>query len=133
NGEHLHGYNAEEVKIIALLARHHRKKILKLNHDSLSEFTDEMKHKLRVLCTIIRLSAVLKEIQSLSVPHVELSRSQDCFKLVVRDDSSSPSANEVQSIPEAINVELRKELNHFEEVFQQKLSVVVFPSRTHFP
>lgn len=73
---------------------------------------------------------------------------------MVRDASSSPSANEVQSIPEAINVELRKELNHFEEVisqlifrnvednmimvmtlyfiisqvFQQKLSVVVLSS-----
>nr|GFC08057.1 HD subdomain, putative isoform 2 [Tanacetum cinerariifolium] len=83
NGEHLHGYNAEDVKITALFARHRKKKILKLNHDSLSEFTDEMKHKMRGLCTIIRLSEVLKEIQSLSVPHVELSHSQDCSKLVI--------------------------------------------------
>ncbi|GKE23387.1 hypothetical protein Tco_1434899, partial [Tanacetum coccineum] len=41
------------------------------------------------------------------------------------NDSSSPLANEVQSIPEAINVELREELNHFEEVFLQNLSVAV--------
>ncbi|GJR72531.1 putative exopolyphosphatase [Tanacetum coccineum] len=49
NGENLNGYNAEKIKIIVLLARHHRKKILKLNHDSLSEFTDEMKHKMSFL------------------------------------------------------------------------------------
>nr|GEZ32229.1 HD subdomain, putative isoform 1 [Tanacetum cinerariifolium] len=64
NGEHLHGYNAEDVKIIALFARHHKKKILKLNHDSLSEFTDEMKHKMRGLCTIIRLSEQICRPQS---------------------------------------------------------------------
>nr|GEU46980.1 hypothetical protein [Tanacetum cinerariifolium] len=66
-----------------------KKKILKRNHDSLIEFTDELKHKMRVLYTIIHLSAVLKEIQSLSVPQVELSHSQDCFKLVVRVDHVS--------------------------------------------
>ncbi|XP_076932378.1 uncharacterized protein LOC143597884 [Bidens hawaiensis] len=41
NGEHLHGYNTEEVKLIALLVRHHRKKFLKLDHNSLREFTEE--------------------------------------------------------------------------------------------
>ncbi|PWA43568.1 cyclin-dependent kinase F-4 [Artemisia annua] len=40
---------------------------------------------------------------------------------VVRDPRSPPSANEVQSIPEAINVELRKELNHFEDVISQMI------------
>lgn len=125
NGEHLHGYSPEEVKLIALLTRHHRKKFLKLDHDSLSEFTDEMKHKFRVLCTIIRLSVVLKQYHSLSIQHIELSHSHEGFKLVVRDVSGSSSANNVQSIPEDIDVELRTELEHFEKVFEQKLSVVV--------
>ncbi|KAL7591351.1 hypothetical protein Lser_V15G34014 [Lactuca serriola] len=127
NGEHLHGYNTEEVKLIALLARHHRKKFLKPDHDSLSEFTREMKQKLRVLCTIIRLSAALKQFQSLSFQDVELSHSHEGFKLVVRDTSGSPPANGGELIPAAtdVEVELRKELEYFEEVIEQKLSVVV--------
>ncbi|KAI3770480.1 hypothetical protein L6452_01614 [Arctium lappa] len=125
NGEHLHGYSAEEVKLIALLARHHIKKFPQLDHTSLNEFTNEMKQKFRVLCTIIRLSAVLKQYQSLSSQDIELSHSLEGFKLVLRDTSG---ANIVQSIPTAIDVELRKELDHFESVFEQKLSVVVLSS-----
>nr|XP_043618622.1 exopolyphosphatase [Erigeron canadensis] len=127
NGEHLHGYNNEEVRLIALLARYHRKKFPKLDHDSLSEFTDKMKRKFRVLCVIIRLSAVLKQYQSSSIQDVELSHSHEGFKLVVRD--ASLSADNVESVQQvAIDVELRKELEHFEKVLEQKLSVVVLSS-----
>ncbi|KAI3752578.1 hypothetical protein L2E82_24612 [Cichorium intybus] len=116
NGEHLHGYNTEEVKIIALLARHHRKKFLQADNNCLGEFTIEMKQKLRVLCTIIRLSAVLKQYQSLSFQDIELSHSHEGFKLVV---------NAGQSIqPADINVELKKELEYFEKVVEQNLSVI---------
>ncbi|KAJ9557381.1 hypothetical protein OSB04_011995 [Centaurea solstitialis] len=125
NGEHLHGYSTEEVKLIALLARHHRKKHLQLDHHSLNDFTNEMKQKFRVLCTIIRLSAVLKQYQILNSHDIELSHSLEGFKLVVRDTSGG---NIDQSIPAAIDVELRKELDHFENVFEQKLSVVVLSS-----
>lgn len=124
NGEQLHGYNREEVKLIALLARHHRKKLLHPGHDSLREFTDEMKHKLRVLCTIVRLSAVLKQCQSLSIQDVELSHSHEGFKLVVRDHSGSLPEHDVESIPAINEVELKKEVEHFEKVLGQKLTVV---------
>ncbi|KAI3810456.1 hypothetical protein L1987_20068 [Smallanthus sonchifolius] len=124
NGEHLHGYNTEEVKLIALLVRHHRKKFLQLDHDSLREFTDEMKHKFRVLCIIIRLSAILKQYQSLSIQSMKLSHSQEGFKLVFRDSS----ANSVESIPADIDMELRKELDRFEKVVGRNLSVVVLSS-----
>ncbi|KAJ0870581.1 putative exopolyphosphatase [Helianthus annuus] len=124
NGEHLHGYNTEEVKLIALLVRHHRKKFLQLDHNSLRDFTDEMKRKFRVLCIIIRLSAILKQYQSLSTQSIQLSHSDEGFKLVFRDSS----ANNVESMPTDVDVELRKELQHFEKVVEQKLSVVVLSS-----
>ncbi|KAM0064366.1 putative exopolyphosphatase [Helianthus debilis subsp. tardiflorus] len=124
NGEHLHGYNAEEVKLIALLVRHHRNKLLQLDHNSLRDFTDEMKRKFRVLCIIIRVSAILKQYQSLSTQSIQLSHSDEGFKLVCRDSS----ANNVESIPTDVDVELRKELQHFEKVVEQKLSVVVLSS-----
>ncbi|KAK1440414.1 hypothetical protein QVD17_06241 [Tagetes erecta] len=124
NGEHLHGYNTEEVKLIALLVKHHRKKFPQSDHDSLREFTDETKHKFRVLCIIIRLSAILKQYQSLSIQSIKLSHSHEGFKLVFRDSS----ADSVESIQADINVELRKELERFEEIVDQKLSVVVLSS-----
>ncbi|KAI7756477.1 hypothetical protein M8C21_031039, partial [Ambrosia artemisiifolia] len=124
NGEHLHGYNTEEVKLIALLVRHHRKKFLQLDHDSLKDFTDEMKHKFRVLCVIIRLSAILKQYQSLSIQSVQLSHSHEGFKLVFKDSS----ANNVESVPADVDEELRKEVQLFEKVIEQKLSIVVLSS-----
>ncbi|KAL8205911.1 hypothetical protein R6Q57_009462 [Mikania cordata] len=111
NGEHLHGYNTEEVKLIGLLVRHHRKKFLQLDHDSLSEFTDEMKHKFRVLCIIIRLSAILKQYQSLSIQSIKLSHSHEGFKLEFSDSST----NNVESTLADIDEELRKELERFEK------------------
>ncbi|XP_071697260.1 uncharacterized protein [Rutidosis leptorrhynchoides] len=125
NGEHLHGYNTEEVKLIALLARHHRKKFPKLDHDSLSEFTDEMKHKFRVLCTIIRLSAHLKRDESISIQDIELSHSHEGFKLVIKDVNGSSSSNNVECQTATIDMDLRKELEYFEKVVGQRLSVVV--------
>lgn len=48
---------------------------------------------------------------------------------MVRDTSG---ANMVQSIPAAIDVELTKELDHFEKVLEQKLSVVVLSSSSGY-
>ncbi|KAI3881383.1 hypothetical protein MKW92_053343 [Papaver armeniacum] len=42
NGEHLHGYSTEEVELIALLARHHRKKFPKSTQGSLEVFPKEV-------------------------------------------------------------------------------------------
>ncbi|EXC13327.1 hypothetical protein L484_012755 [Morus notabilis] len=51
NGDHLHGYSAEEIKLIALLARHHRKKLPKLDHSSFKEIPKEVNILLQSFCT----------------------------------------------------------------------------------
>ncbi|GFY89025.1 hypothetical protein Acr_06g0009650 [Actinidia rufa] len=47
DSDQLRGYNYEEVKIIALLARHHKKKFPKLDHHSLQGFTKEVLGQIR--------------------------------------------------------------------------------------
>ncbi|KAM1525869.1 hypothetical protein ACFX10_010279 [Malus domestica] len=40
-GNHLHGYSTEEVKLIALLAKHHRKNLPNFDHVSFKEFPEQ--------------------------------------------------------------------------------------------
>ncbi|KAJ6737689.1 RETROGRADE REGULATION PROTEIN 2 [Salix viminalis] len=123
NGNHLQGYSAEEVKLIALLTRHHRKKFPNFDESSLQEFADELKQKFRVLCAIIRLSVVLQQSDGLNFQDMEFLHSQEGFKLIFRE------AGAIASFPLAgdMGKELRKELEHFKTVFQQNLLLEVLP------
>lgn len=126
NGNHLYGYSTEEVKLIALLARHHRKKFPKPNHGSLKEFSKEVKEKFKMLCAIIRVSIAVQKHRGLNIQGMEISRSSEGFKLIVsetKDQSLLPGI--VQPLAEGDEAELRKELGHFEMVFQEKLSIAV--------
>lgn len=126
NGDHLYGYSTEEVKFIALLARHHRKKFPKPNHASLKEFSKEVKEKFEMLCAIIRVSIAVQKHRGLNIQGMEFSRSSEGFKLIVsetKDQSLLPGI--VQPLAEGDEAELRKELGHFEMVFQEKLSIAV--------
>lgn len=126
NGNHLYGYSTEEVKLIALLARHHRKKFPKPNHGSLKEFSKEVKEKFKMLCAIIRVSIAVQKHRGLNIQGMEFSRSSEGFKLIVsetKDESLLPGI--VQPLAEGDEAELRKELGHFEMVFQEKLSIAV--------
>lgn len=94
-----------------------------------------MKQKFRILCVIIRLSAVLKQYQSLNIQDIELSHSHDGFKLLLKEIRDQPLASAIIQPQTAdttettdtadIEVELGEELEHFKGVFKQKLAVVV--------
>ncbi|KAL6146517.1 hypothetical protein ACLB2K_057195 [Fragaria x ananassa] len=115
NGEHLHGYSSEEVKLIALLARHHRKKLPSSDHASFTKFPGEMTKKFRFLCTILRVSVALQKM--------EFSNSYEGFKLVncgVKDQTSllfNPLAEDIEE-------ELRQELEYFKLVFFKELLMI---------
>lgn len=116
-------------QIIALLARRHRKKFPKLYHHSLHGFTKKVKQKFRILCVIIRVSALVQQYLSINSQVMEFSHSQEGFKLIldqVRDHYMLPSDAEV--LAKDIEAELTEELELFRTVFQQKLIVV--PSST---
>ncbi|XP_057493131.1 uncharacterized protein LOC130778620 [Actinidia eriantha] len=127
DSDQLRGYNYEEVKIIALLARHHRKKFPKLDHHSLQGFTKEVKQKFRNLCAIIRVSVLVQQYLSINSQVMEFSHSCHGFKLVlgqIRDQPLELGDGDVQHLAMDIDAELTKELEHFRAVFRQKLVVV---------
>ncbi|XP_038716576.1 exopolyphosphatase isoform X3 [Tripterygium wilfordii] len=126
NGGHLNGYDAEEVKLIALLTKHHRKKFPKYDHASFMEFSEEVRQKFRILCVIIRLSVILQQSQPVNFWKMECSHSQEGYRLAfteVGDRSSLPATS--QNVAEELGAELRQEQAYFKKVFQQELMIVV--------
>lgn len=119
NGDQLHGYKTEEIKLIALLARHHRKKFPKRGHSSLEAFTNEAAENFRVLCIIIRLSALITQYMPVNVEDIKLSHCCDGLKLEIRNQPLQ-SADIVD-----IKLQIKKELEHFKVVLKQKLTVEV--------
>ncbi|CAL5378624.1 unnamed protein product [Camellia sinensis] len=114
NGDQLHGYDSEEVKIIALLARHHRKKFPKLDHHSLQGFTKEVKQKFRILCAIIRVSVLLQEYLSINIQDMEFSHSHEGFKLVLSQTRDQPLVpGNAKPLAKDFDAELTNELEHF--------------------
>ncbi|CAK7340576.1 unnamed protein product [Dovyalis caffra] len=123
NGNHLQGYSAEEVKLIALLTRHHRKKFPKFDGASLQEFAEELKQKCRALCAIIRLSVMLQQSDYLNFQDMEFLHSHEGFKLIFREAGAIPNF----PLPEDMGKELKKESECFKMVFQQNLLFEVLP------
>ncbi|KAF3454577.1 hypothetical protein FNV43_RR05025 [Rhamnella rubrinervis] len=114
NGDSLHGYNTEEVKLIALLARYQRKKLPKFDHASFKEFSEEAKKKFRFLCAILRISVALWQHGSMICQEGENSYSCEGLKLayrVLKDQNLLPST--VQPLAENSGEGLRQELEHF--------------------
>ncbi|XP_059313268.1 uncharacterized protein LOC132064337 isoform X1 [Lycium ferocissimum] len=127
NGDHLHGYNAEEVKLIALLVRHHRKKLPECDHVVPEELTKEMRGKFRILCAILRVSAAVEKPQLINFDNVEFSHTCEGYKLVLEAGNLPSPGNLLPSV-EDIEAELGKELEHFRMVFQERLSIAVTSS-----
>ncbi|CAI9764237.1 unnamed protein product [Fraxinus pennsylvanica] len=124
NGDHLHGYNHKEVELIALLVRHHRKKIP--NSNSLEGSTKEVKQKFRILCTIIRLSTAVQRCLPVDFQNMEFTHSPEGFELVLGEARyESLSCNGMQPLAGDINALLEKELEHFRTVFKKRLAIVV--------
>ncbi|KAB1994970.1 hypothetical protein ES319_D13G131200v1 [Gossypium barbadense] len=123
NGNHLRGYSAEEVKLIALLTRHHRKKLPKLDDASFNEL-EEAKQKFKVLCAIIRLSVVLHRNGYINYREMDFSHSHEGFKLVIGEERGLNYQPVVeQCVTDKFAVELTHELDYFKKVLKQELSV----------
>ncbi|XP_050224557.1 uncharacterized protein LOC126674190 isoform X2 [Mercurialis annua] len=81
NGNCLQGLSAEEVKLIALLTRHHRKKFPESEHSNMDDISEEIKKRFRILCVILRISVILPKNDSLNFQDMEFSHSHEGFKL----------------------------------------------------
>lgn len=126
-GDHLHGYNAEEVKLIALLVRHHRKKLPECDHVVPEELTEEMRGKFRILCAILRVSAALEKLQLVNIHNVDFSHTCEGYKLVL-EAGNLPFPGYVLPSVKDFETEHVKELEHFRMVFQERLSIAVTSS-----
>ncbi|CAL9145240.1 unnamed protein product [Musa hybrid cultivar] len=126
NCGHLHGYSSEEIELVALLVRFHRKKFPKYQNDHLKELSAEMRQKFRVLCVITRISLRLQKCQCVTSQRLEVFPTEEGFEMVLgslKDHLQGSHGIELTSA--IIEEELRPELDHFEEVFEQKMSVSV--------
>ncbi|KAK6119049.1 hypothetical protein DH2020_047199 [Rehmannia glutinosa] len=127
NGDHLHGYTKEEIKLIALLVRYHRKKFPK--SDVLEGSAKEAKQKFRVLCTIMRVSSAVQQRLPVNFQFMEFIPSPEGLKLVLYEsEARNQSADTVQPLDGDINLSMEKELEHFRMVFKQNLSILVSSS-----
>ncbi|MCD7446483.1 hypothetical protein HAX54_007797 [Datura stramonium] len=127
NGDHLYGYNNKEVKLIALLVRHHRKKLPECDHVKLEELTKEMRGKFRILCAILRVSAAVEKLQLVNIDNVEFSHTCEGYKLVLEAGNLPSPGNMLPSVKD-FEAELAKDLEDFRMVFQERLSIAVTSS-----
>lgn len=126
NGGHLHGYDLQEIKIIALLSRHHRKKFPKLDRQSLKGFTIEVKQKFRILCTILRVSIVIQQCIPVNIQEIKVTHSRKGFKLALGEQSDQPLIRgNAHTLPVDAGGEIAKELKIFSAVLHRKLTVLV--------
>ncbi|XP_019429125.1 PREDICTED: uncharacterized protein LOC109336772 isoform X1 [Lupinus angustifolius] len=103
NGGHLCDYSPDEVKLIALLTRHHRKKFPK--SDAFMENHEEENQKFIYLCAIIRISVALQ--------HHDALKSQESS-----DVKNHHLPTIIQRIVDNIIPELREETHNFKTVFE---------------
>ncbi|KAK4795374.1 hypothetical protein SAY86_013368 [Trapa natans] len=124
DSDKLHGYEFQEVKFIALLAKHHRKKFPGPDHASLQDLPEEMKENFRFLCSIIRVSVALRQDLLTTSQNPECSYANEGLDLLLHG-----SINELSSLLEMVcpleESRTKEELMNFRKVFKRDLSAVV--------
>ncbi|XP_027158754.1 uncharacterized protein LOC113760395 isoform X1 [Coffea eugenioides] len=126
NGNHLQGYSDKEVKLIGLLVKHHRKKIPKSDVDLLEGFEEEVKLKFRMLCAILRLSAIVLQFQSVGIQTFKFSCSDEGFRLVLGEARNQPQSScTLHPLAGDLKEEIDKEVENFRMVFAKQLSVMI--------
>ncbi|KAL8545493.1 hypothetical protein ACS0TY_005586 [Phlomoides rotata] len=124
DGDDLHGYKQEEIKLIALLVRYHRKKIPK--KDVPEESSKEVKQKFRILCTIMRVSCAVQQCLPVNFQFKEFIDFPEGFKLVFSEGEARKQLTDVvQQVGGDMNESLGKELEQFRMVFKRNLSILV--------
>ncbi|KAJ0980612.1 hypothetical protein J5N97_008867 [Dioscorea zingiberensis] len=128
NSGHLHGYSSEEIKLIALLARYHRKKFPRNGHGSIQELPAGMRQKFRVLCVMIRIAFALQQCQYMDFEELEVLHAPEGFNVILIGVKDTLFVARGLPVAAVIKSELKPELEHFEEVFHKKISLS-FPQK----
>jgi len=72
NSDALTGFTDEEVELIALVARYHRKSAPKASHAEFAALTDDQQHVVRVLAGLLRLGVALDRTRTRTVRDVSV-------------------------------------------------------------
>ncbi|KAL8061581.1 hypothetical protein ABFX02_02G094900 [Erythranthe guttata] len=125
NGDELQAYSKEEIKIIALLVRYHRKKFPK--NDVLEGSSKEVRQKFRILCAIMRVSYAVQQCLPVNFQFMGFIHSPEGFKLVLSEGEAGNQSTDIvhPSLDGDMNVLMEKEFEHFSMVLKQKLSILV--------
>ncbi|EYU37257.1 hypothetical protein MIMGU_mgv1a003722mg [Erythranthe guttata] len=125
NGDELQAYSKEEIKIIALLVRYHRKKFPK--NDVLEGSSKEVRQKFRILCAIMRVSYAVQQCLPVNFQFMGFIHSPEGFKLVLSEGEARNQSTDIVHplLAGDMNVLMEKEFEHFSMVLKQKLSILV--------
>ncbi|KAL7120028.1 hypothetical protein ACP275_02G098200 [Erythranthe tilingii] len=125
NGDELQAYSKEEIKIIALLVRYHRKKFPK--NDVLEGSSKEVRQKFRILCAIMRVSYAVQQCIPVNFQFMGFIHSPEGFNLVLSEGEARNQSTDIVHplLAGDINVLMEKEFEHFSMVLKQKLSILV--------
>ncbi|MCO5559655.1 hypothetical protein L7F22_013256 [Adiantum nelumboides] len=97
NNDILVGYSPVEVKMMALLAKYHRKKVPSRRDEDFIQLSAEAQLKTRVLCAIIRVAVALDRCHTSAVKVVHVIRKSDeCVLMIV--PSEDPSTKRLHDV-----------------------------------
>jgi putative phosphoesterase len=82
-------------RMIALIARYHRKALPKASHPLFSQLTDKEKQKIRILAGILRIADGLDRTHTCAIQSVDCELSDD--NILVRNKTSRPSDLEMDA------------------------------------
>jgi exopolyphosphatase/guanosine-5'-triphosphate,3'-diphosphate pyrophosphatase len=89
----LMGFTDEEIEVIALTARYHRKGAPKASHSEFAKMSEERQHDIELMAGIIRIATGLDRSHDQSVADISMTLRNDIMTLVPRHvGGSSDSA-----------------------------------------
>jgi exopolyphosphatase/guanosine-5'-triphosphate,3'-diphosphate pyrophosphatase len=92
NSDALTGFTDEEVELIALVARYHRKSAPKASHAEFAALTDDQQHVVRVLAGLLRLGVALDRTRTRMVRAVNVE--VDKKRLTITVDAAGDASLE---------------------------------------
>ncbi len=108
------GFNEDEIKIIANIARYHRKSHPKLRHQEYASLKSESREKVEKLSAILRIADSLDRTHQTLVEEIIIDNKDDSIIFKLKCETKYPEV-------EIWNLERRQKL--FEEIFNKKIKI----------
>jgi exopolyphosphatase/guanosine-5'-triphosphate,3'-diphosphate pyrophosphatase len=130
----LQGFSAEEIQVLAQIARYHRKATPKESHEGWAKLSERNKQRVKILSSLLRVADGLDRGYAQLVRNVRCVVSDRAVELVLSGASGEPAADGEPAQPALepnLEVEMysaRRKRDLFEETLGRKLRFVVEPA-----